>query len=280
MGALLDTVTDALRPLPGAAPVLRRAAADMAELPADEGEGADSGALTLYRLQKEGGVSPPLAPLHGPSTPDPAAPPGAGKVGGVANEGTRRIAHPRIGREDGLERGEQGTRHTVERRTESLQQSKLIIESPVPLRSASGSSKSAQEVAVVVPVVVSASVEHSGGTVNRSQVAHGVPSEDLQAAGRSADDAVAPAPVLPAQAHAAPPRIEPAVAEAPARRAVPSAPPLARGGRPSADSAAPGGLRIGRIEVTVLAEAPPARPAPAAAPADSHFLSRHYLRRT
>lgn len=294
MGALHDTVADALRPLPGAAPVLRRAAMDDAEWPTAEGDGTDNGALTLYRLQKDGGVSPPLAPLHGPSTPDPAAPSGAGKVGGLADEETRRIAHPRIGREHGLERGEQGTRHTVERRAESLQQSKLIIESPVPLRSASGSSKSAPGDSAVVPVVASASVERPDGTVNRSQVARGVPSEDLQAVRHRVTGADAPAAGWPAPGVAAPrsgasaealtPRgREAPVPDAPgtpAHRPPPAAPAAARQGRPSADATAPGGLRIGRIEVTVLADAPPARPAAAAAPTDSHFLSRHYLRRT
>jgi hypothetical protein len=48
-----------------------------------------------------------------------------------------------------------------------------------------------------------------------------------------------------------------------------------------ADPPAAAGLHIGRIDVTVLAQAP--RPAPAAPTSpllDSQFLSRNYLRRT
>ncbi len=296
MGALLDTVNDALRPLPGAAPVLRRAAMDAAEVPNDEGEGTDSAALTLYRLQKDGGVSPPVAPLRGPSTPDPAASSEAGQVGGVANEATRRTAHPRIGHEHGLERGEQGTRHVVERKLGSLQQSRLIIEPPVPRRTTSGFSRSATAASAPSPVVASAPVERVDVAVNRSKVARGAPSEDPQRLGagdraEAAQDSLTPGGVAPPQGvytraddGAAPPLGQPPHETVPplsARRVTPSAPVSApvQVARAAPAMAAPGGLRIGRIEVTVLAEAAPARPA-AAAPGDGHVLSRHYLRRT
>ncbi|MBX3607170.1 MAG: hypothetical protein KF788_17965 [Piscinibacter sp.] len=296
MGALLDTIADALRPLPGAPnAVLRRAPAGAAEPLPDEVEADDGAALTVYRLQKDGGdSSPPLAPLHGPSTPDSAAPNGAGSVGG-ADERSDRIAHPWIGRKDGLERGEQRTRHTVERRAESLSQSRLSPEFPVPSSSVSVTSRPAPSVAVEVPVVVSAPVERTYEAVKMREPARGAPSEDLlQGAMPQIDDG--PGEVLASGPQRLESTGEPAVVAAPlaerapppalhlatvAQRDVPPATPQRATPRAPPQPPAPGGLRIGRIEVTVLADAPRAKPeVPAAAPLDSRFLSRHYLRRT
>ena len=65
MGLFSDTIRDARRPLPGGTTWLRRAAVDDAPIEADEP--ADPAALTVFRLQKEGGGSPPpMAPVRQP----------------------------------------------------------------------------------------------------------------------------------------------------------------------------------------------------------------------
>jgi len=297
MGLLLDTVNDALRPLPGPAVVLRRSAAGDIELAPDDGgddAGADPGSLTLYRLQKDGGEQPPLAPPRGPSAIDQGAPAGAAGVDGVVASEMARIAHPLVNRRDGLERGEEITRHGVERESSVDRQSGLLSVSPVPAGSLSSpgsvpaSSLLATNVEVVVPVVTTAPAQRMDGSAVGRQVARGAPSEDLS----PAHTALAAAGIgqTAASHRGAPAAHAAAIAAAVVAQAMPATAPrqtaatpaVWQGKRAAADALQPGGLRIGRIDVTVLGQAPHANaPAASAAPlADNHFLSRNYLRRT
>jgi len=83
MGLLQDTVRDARRPLP-ASFALRRSAADASPIETDDPpEPADPGALTVYRLQKEGGSAPPMASPAGPRPAREAGAP-AGRPEGIA----------------------------------------------------------------------------------------------------------------------------------------------------------------------------------------------------
>jgi len=70
MGLLTDTIADALRSVPDAGSVVRRAHRGMVPAPADESAlpDEDPGALTVYRLQKDGGHVSPRAPSAKPVT--------------------------------------------------------------------------------------------------------------------------------------------------------------------------------------------------------------------
>jgi len=292
MGLLLDTVNDALRPLPPSL-VLRRSAAGDEDVPADDAPGGDPGALTVYRLQKEGGT-PPAAPPHGPSAIGQGAPRGAAGADGVVQGENLRIDHPLIGLKDGLDRGEKITReaHVQEaspnRRSEPSAVSRPAPGAQSPAAGVPVSSSVATSGEVVVPVVVNAPAQRLDARIGGSREARGAPSEDLHAP-VEAPGAAAAAPRVVPSAPREPEAGVPAAAAAPVTptAGAPPRPPqdVARGaaagtaGRPATPAPSVGGLHIGRIEVTVLAA--PARPAPAAAPlAESQFLSRHYLRRT
>ncbi|MDM0030050.1 hypothetical protein [Variovorax saccharolyticus] len=300
MDLLLDTVNDALRPLPGSAPVLRRSAAGPADLPPDDmGDSADPSALTVYRLQKEGGTPPPAAPLHGPSTIGQGAFHRAAGPDGVVNS----IDHPLVSLKDGLERGEKITREVHGQ--EALSNRQFESSSVSPALSGAQSHEVAASVShlaetsdeEIYPDVANAPAQRHYGKIGGSRVAGGAPSEDLLVtpAEPSGIDNTAPAKAQPGS------RANAAVRETSARQAASAraqtqvqataqSAPEARGpGSPSLARRTPArhapestsGLHIGRIEVTVLAQAP--RPAPRAAgqpPVDSQFLSRNYLRRT
>lgn len=309
MGILDDTLADAARPLPGTE-VLRRAddeaaadepMLDVAPPPAD-------GATTLYRLQKESGVSPPQAPpgLHPAHDGGPRSSPRA-----VAAVEMHDASLPLVNSRNGLETGEgQASRRQSDVRgqfassdaAESISSSGDVVSTVV--RSNVDTAPLSREGTWVQVQRDDSNAQGSretgrgapSGDLHRAAppgatpeaVAADAPSPPAGAGGRPALHEAAAGPVpQPGPREAGRPRVDtaprvgvavsppPARLEAlPARVAFPTAPTPARPA-PATDAAPR--LSIGRIEVVVLAPAPAAR-APAAV-ADSAFASKNYLRR-
>lgn len=307
MGLFADTLADATRPLPRA--TLRRMA-DASAPSCDEPEPQDEGeALTVYRLQKDGGKEPPAPPA--PRAVDAAATAQGSlhaPVGDFDVDATLQF----VTSIDGLETGkEQASLRTLGVTDEQEQ-----LVSPDSLHRfhyavATGSS--------VASNLAPSPLDHRGDLVSRIDSSDGM----RRATGRGApsgDPFPAAAPVaaastaMPAAAAATP--ASPDAASAAIRQAMPGthsanpaeaahtaavelatattatvradsphaatghamptafqAPPM----RSSTTDTAPR-LSIGRIEVTVVSAPQPARAASRPA-GDDAFLSRHYLRR-
>jgi hypothetical protein len=309
MSLLAATIADAQRPLPdrGGTFLVQRAAVEEPE--PEMIQAGDPVALTVYRLQKDGANAiAPAAPARGSATTSRDGPSTGIKhaydVGdpGVANRHVERRAFPFVG-----ERKESNVRESRFASTEA----RVSEVQSLPIPSPTGvDTLSAQAASIASTSDVDSQSETSGPTEHRYErrrVARSAPSEDPNdaqaptAAVRevapaerlaepatsgdiAADVAAAIAAAAPVLAHAAAESAPDAayaarVASAVAPRAQYAAPP--RVVAPAAtDSAAPR-VHIGRIDVTVLADAPvPGAGARGGADSsDRHFLSRHYLRR-
>ncbi len=348
MGLFSDTIRDARRPLPGGATWLRRAAVDDAPVEADEP--ADPAALTVFRLQKEGGGSPsPRAPVRqpeaaartGPSTGS-RAPKGGAPGDGPATRASQRQALPSVETEKASEQhesqfivqeasspksfsrgipspkgvdtswsltGPQSSNHVRDSQSEADRPT----EDRYRWRREARGAPSGDPFEPVAPVPPAGPLDEAAGyDAAPAATPAAAPWAASPAARDGLSDTAPPGPAIapataPARAAAGPLRhaattAAQAVPEAalgvPGDRpdsvatvpavtrptlASPSArAPMASARPPAMTPAAPAppSLRIGRIDVTVLADTPRAAPRADAGGLDPHFLSRHYLRRT
>lgn len=331
MGILDDTLRDAAQPLPSL--TLRRAMHDATPQPEpapDFDAPAEAGdALTIYRLQKPGGTTPPLAPPAPRAVDAGAARPLHAPVEGIFNDATHQFVISKEGLETG--KGQVRTRNldATDRQQElissdpsfrlhydeSTVSSATSRRDPSPFDdlgklvhrngstdgmrratgrgAASGDPSPGEPAAPVAPELQNAPPDpNPTGPTNARPLHAPPPPADSRAAigetpgiespGASPRRMPAvdtppgePAGILDAATTSA------AVAHAiPAAPAIPRAPTmqgLAAATPPAAPPPAGPRLSIGRIEVTVLAQAAaPASPAP---PKNDAFLSKHYLRR-
>lgn len=339
MGLFSDTIRDARRPLPGGATWLRRAAVDDAPIEADEP--ADPAALTVFRLQKEGGGSPPpMAPVRqpeaaartGPSTGSRA--PESGAPGdGPATRASLRQALPSVETEKASEQHES---QFIVQEASSPKPFSRGIPSPKGVdtsRSLSGPQSSShgrdcqseadrptedryrwrreargapsgdpppawaerdvQSTAAAAATPLAAppgtrnglSAAAPPGPAPATAPAHAAAGLGPIAAAMAAWAAAEAVPgAAPGDLPAAAPRGSAASAARPAFTDIAARAPMASARSPAmvppAPTPAAPSLRIGRIDVTVLAEAPRVAPRADASGLDPHFLSRHYLRRT
>jgi hypothetical protein len=310
MGILDDTLLDAARPLPQL--TLRRAIDDAAPEFDPEPAEESTAALTVFRLQKDGGVDPPVAP------PAPRAV-DAGKASarplhapvGFFDDATLQFVTSIEGLETGKGQASTWNSDATDR------QERLVSSEPshrLDYGVSTGSSVFSNRVPSPFddPGNLVHRIESSDGM--RRATGRGAPSGETAPARIAADPAVM-AQELPTAARRGPqPNADERTAGAAAALPGGAMPPLAGADvepmgevvtvpaarRPTAEarpaaqipqpalrsdtnpvrmsqSAAAPRLSIGRIEVTVLS-APQAAAKPAAAPTDA-FLSKHYLRR-
>lgn len=307
MGLLADTIDDARRPLPngGGSLLVRRSA--LGEIEPNADEAGDPAALTVYRLQKEGAsaiasVAPARGSIKvsqdGPST-------GINHAFDVGDPGN---ADMRVGKQPlPFMRGKKESNVRESRFVSTETQMSNVGSSSIPSLSVGSSSlQTASNVSnseADSQSETSRQTEHSHGW---RRVARSAPSEDLgsevadvgaEASGASAASVAAARDLANALGNVAgAANIADVVAVAAVVEAAAVGDVAGFAGSPDALHAAhavrgvsaPGTsaadergprVHIGRIDVTVLADAPAPAPRVGADGGDRHFLSRHYLRR-
>lgn len=307
MGILDDTLLDASRPLPQL--TLRRAAGDAVPEFAPEPADDPGEALTVYRLQKDGGGNPPVAP------PAPRAVDAVSGAAGPLHAPVGKFDDATLQFVNSIEGLETGKGQASTRNSDATDRQERLVSPDPSHRLDYGASTGSSVFSNRVP----SPSDDPGKFVHRIGSSDGMrratgrgapsgepvtPSPDAAlpanrgpgafppAAGQRAGEAAAAGAVdgfgVEASAGVSPPAAA-AVGErrrqaaplaappAPAAAARPAAVPAAAPRMQAASPPAAPRLSIGRIEVTVLAAPQPA-PKPAPAPSDA-FLSKHYLRR-
>jgi len=297
MGFLRDTVYDALRPLPANSATLYRDA--MGETPIDEEfteAPSTDGSQTVFRLQKDGGFSPPQAPMRWSGLT-----PGAGRNDPrVADAGTSQgeplrapdmalTGHNASLRDlswmNGPETGEKFeramlTNAKVEERTTSSDVPVSALQFDVGVYSATEQQNVLTETMEQSKSSNGVFQRNEGMNQTRWEAGRGAPSED-PSIGAAASFAAESRTLEPSRVFIESSRessaTEPAGPRGSARESSRDTGYVVTNA-PRTNAASEPRVRIGRIDVVVVAAAEPKKSAPQST-SDAHFLSRNYLRR-